>query len=306
MGTLVSGAGESRAIGLVAQDVITFNSWLKTFFGLRYSTTESITSTSTTRSDAVNPLGGVILSPFKNINFFGSYTNSSYPRTASRLSESGEELGNERYDQLEAGIKTNWLDNRLRFNLTFFKINNRDINLPVYDENWVATGFYQKGGNDQRQGIEVELSGRVLSNLEVITGYSFIDAQYKEHTSYVYGSAPLNTPKHTFNAYANYFFSGSLEGLSLGGGAYYTGDRPINDWSSGAVTHQGNIPNEEPFNVDAYTLVNLQAAYKVNEHWSVRLLANNVFNTIGYNAYRTSYINQTDPRTFAGVLTYAF
>src|SRR5690606_15522977 len=219
MGAVVEGAGESRAIGLVAQDVITFNSWLKTFFGLRYSSTQSITSTATTRSDAVNPLGGIILSPFKNINFFGSYTNSSYPRTASRLSESGEELGNERYDQLEAGIKTNWLDNRLRFNLTFFKINNRDINLPVYDENWVATGFYQKGGNDQRQGIEVELTGRLLPNLEVITGYSLIDAQYKEHTSYVYGSAPLNTPKHTFNAYANYFFRGGLEGLSLGGGA---------------------------------------------------------------------------------------
>src|SRR5690606_39024906 len=86
MGTVSAGGGESRAIGLVAQDVITFNSYLKTFFGLRYSTTESITSTSTTGSDAGNPLGGVILSPFKNINLFGSYTNSSYPRTASRLS----------------------------------------------------------------------------------------------------------------------------------------------------------------------------------------------------------------------------
>ncbi|UJH90378.1 TonB-dependent receptor [Antarcticibacterium sp. 1MA-6-2] len=299
LGVAREGAGESKAIGLVAQDVITFNSWLKTFFGLRYSSTEAITETETNRSDAINPLGGIVLSPFKNINFFASYTNSSYPRTASRLSENGEELGNERYDQLEAGIKTNWLDNRLRFNLTLFKINNRDINLPVYDENWVATGFYQKGGNDQRQGIEVELTGRVLQNLEVITGYSYIDAQYKEHTSYVYGSAPLNTPKHTFNVYSNYFFQGSLEGLSLGGGAYYTGERPINDWSAGPVTHEGIVPNQEPFYVDAYTMLNFQAGYKFNEHWSTRLLASNVLNTVGYNAYRTSYINQTDPRTFA-------
>src|SRR5690606_804504 len=173
-----------------AQDVITFNSWLKTFFGIRYSTTETIASTENERHNAFNPLAGLIVSPFENVNLFASYTNSSYPRTASRLSISGEELGNERYDQLEAGVKTNWLNNRLRFNLTLFKINNRDMNLPVYDENWVATGFYQKGGNDQRQGIEVELTGRVLQNLEVITGYSYIDAQYKEHTSFVYGSAP--------------------------------------------------------------------------------------------------------------------
>ena len=302
-----TGAAESRAIGFVAQDVLTFNSWFQTFLGLRYSSTETTSEGETTESEAVNPLAGIILSPFENVNIFGSYTNSSYPRTASRLDVNGDPLGNERFDQLEAGIKTNWLDSRLRFNLTLFKINNKDINLPVYDENWVETGFYQKGGNDERKGVEVELTGRILENLEVITGYSYIDAKYKEHTSYVYNSAPLNTPKHTFNAYVNYsFLEGPLKNLSLGGGAYYTGERPINDWSAGAVTHEGIVPNQKPFNVEAYTLVNLQAAYQINANWNVRLLANNIFDEIGYNAYRTRYINQTDPRSFAGVLTYSF
>ena len=279
----------------------------QTFLGLRYSSTETTSEGETTESEAVNPLAGIILSPFENVNVFGSYTNSSYPRTASRLDVNGDPLGNERFDQLEAGIKTNWLDSRLRFNLTLFKINNKDINLPVYDENWVETGFYQKGGNDERKGVEVELTGRILENLEVITGYSYIDAKYKEHTSYVYNSAPLNTPKHTFNAYVNYsFLEGPLKNLSLGGGAYYTGERPINDWSAGAVTHEGIVPNQKPFDVEAYTLVNLQAAYQINANWNVRLLANNIFDEIGYNAYRTRYINQTDPRSFAGVLTYSF
>ncbi len=297
---------QSKAFGFVAQDVITFNKYIKTFLGARFSRTQTITATETTESNAFNPLGGIILSPFKNINVFASYTNSSYPRTATRLDANGQELGNERFDQLETGIKTNWLNNRLRFNLTFFKINNKDINLPVYDENWVATGYYQKGGNDERKGIEVELSGRLLDNLEVITGYSYIDAQYKEHTSYVYGSAPLNTPKHTFNAYANYSFKEKLDGLSLGAGVYFTGERPINDWSSGAITHEGIVPNQKPFNVDSYTQVNLQAAYRINTHWNFRFILNNVFDEVGYNAYRTRYINQTDPRNFAGVLSYSF
>lgn len=297
---------KSKAIGFVAQDVITFNNYIKTFLGARYSKTQTITATETTQSDAFNPLGGVIITPVKNLNVFASYTNSSYPRTATRLDVNGNELGNERFDQFETGIKTNWLNNRLRFNLTFFKINNKDINLPVYDENWVATGYYQKGGNDERKGIEVELTGRLLDNLEVITGYSYIDAQYKEHTSYVYGSAPLNTPKHTFNAYANYSFKESLEGLSIGAGIYFTGERPINDWSSGAVTHEGIVPNQKPFDVEAYTQVNAQLAYRINSHWNLRFLLNNVFDKIGYNAYRTRYINQTDPRNFAGVLSYSF
>lgn len=300
------GSAKSRAIGFVAQDVITFNAWLKTFLGIRYSKTQTVAATETTQSDAFNPLGGIIVTPIENINIFASYTNSSYPRTASRLDVNGNPLGNERFDQLEAGVKTNWLDSRLRFNLTLFKINNKDINLPVYDENWIATGFFQKGGNDERKGIEVELSGRILDNLEVITGYSYIDAQYKEHTSYVYGSAPLNTPKHTFNAYANYSFKQQLEGLSLGAGVYYTGERPINDWSSGAVTHEGIVPNQKPFDVDSYLQTNLQVAYQFDQHWNFRFLLNNVFNEIGYNAYRTRYINQTEPRTFAGVVTYNF
>ena len=40
---------------------------------------------------------------------------------------------------------------------------------------------------------------------------------------------------------------------------YYTGERP-NDWSQGPITHEGIVPNEKPFDVDAYTLVNVQAA----------------------------------------------
>ncbi|OBX21243.1 MULTISPECIES: TonB-dependent receptor [Bizionia] len=298
--------GETRALGLVAQDVISWNTWLKTFLGARISSTETIGEVENTRSTAFNPLFGVIVSPLKNVNVFTSYTNSSYPRTAARLGENGEELGNERYDQLEAGIKTNWLNSRLRFNLTYFKINNKDINLPVYDDSWSTILYYEKGGNDQRQGIEVELTGRVLENFEVIAGYSYIDAEYKEHTSFVYGSSPLNTPNHTFNLYGNYTFKGQLEGLSLGAGAYYTGERPVNDWSSGAITHEGIVPNQKPFDVDAYTLVNMQAAYTFNKHWQARLLLNNVFNEIGYNTYRTRYINQTDPRSFAAILNYRF
>ncbi|GHC49002.1 TonB-dependent receptor [Ulvibacter litoralis] len=299
--------GKTNSLGFVAQDVISWNTWLKTFLGARFSSTETLSEVENTRSDAFNPLGGIIISPIKNINIFASYTNSSYPRTASRLGSNGEELGNERYDQLETGLKTTWLNDRLRFNLTLYKINNKNINLPVYDETWANILYYQKGGNDQRQGVEVEITGRPLENLELIGGYAYIDAQYKDHTSFVYGSAPLNTPKHTFNAYANYTFrSNTLEGLTVGAGAYYTGERPINDWSSGPVTHQGIVPNQQPFNVEAYTLVNFQAQYKFDKNWSVQFLLNNVFDKIGYNAYRTSYINQTDPRSFAGVLHYKF
>ncbi|WP_318641593.1 TonB-dependent receptor [Flavobacterium ardleyense] len=299
----------SKGFGVLAQGVTEWTKWFRTFVGLRYSKVESIANINigVKSSNAVNPLAGVMFIPTKNVNLFASYTNSSNPRSATREDINGNALGNERWDQWEAGWKTSWLDDRLRFNTTFFKINNRDMNLPVYDNTWTETGYYQKGGNDQRQGIETELSGRVLKNLEVIFGYSFIDAKYKEHTSYVYNSAPLNTPKHTANAWANYkFLNNSLEGLSVGVGVYYLGDRPVNDWSKGPITHEGIVPNVKPFDLAAYTTVNFQVGYKFNENWKVLGYVNNAFNEFGYNAYRTSYINPIDPINFSGMLIYHF
>src|SRR5690554_2044288 len=134
--------GKTNSLGFVAQDVITWNSWIKTFIGARYSTTETVSDIETTRSDAFNPLGGILLSPFKHINIFASYTNSSYPRTAARLDADGKALGNERFDQIEAGIKSSWLNDRDRFNLTLYKINNKHINLPDYDDTWTQILYY--------------------------------------------------------------------------------------------------------------------------------------------------------------------
>ncbi len=299
----------SRGVGVLAQGVTAWNRYFKTFLGVRYSSVETAQdgTLGIQSSDAWNPLGGVMITPIKNVNLFASYTNSSNPRSATRTDRDGNELGNERWDQFEAGWKSSWLSDRLRFNVTFFKINNKDMNLPVYDETWAPTGFFQKGGNDQRQGIEVELTGRILTNLDVIAGYSFIDAKYKEHTSFVLNSAPLNTPSHTFNAWANYNFNDStLKGLSLSAGVYYLGQRPMNDWSAGPITHEGIVPGQKPFDLKAYTVVNLQAGYSITQNWDVRLLVNNLFDELGYDAYRTSYINRIDPVNFAGVLTYRF
>ncbi|SDL27210.1 iron complex outermembrane recepter protein [Catalinimonas alkaloidigena] len=297
-------SSRNTSYGLMAQDVVTLTPWARAFLGLRYSTqqsTGSATETEISRGDALNPQLGVMLTPKKGLNVFASYTSSTSLRGADNVDVNGNELGDQRIDQLEAGIKSDWFNNRLRFNLTLFKINNTNMSLPVYDANWNATGYYQKGGNDERKGVEVELIGRVLPNLELVAGYAHIDAQYKEHTSYYEGSAPLNTPRHTANFWAHYTL---LKGFNIGVGTYYIGKRPVNDWAT-TVTHQGIVPNQKPFDVKAYTVVNAQLGYMYKQ-FGVRVLFNNLFDKIGYNAYRTSFINQTDPRNFAAIVSYKF
>ncbi len=300
------------AIGVMAQDVITVTSWSKLFLGARFSSTQStaVDGTGTERTTAINPLVGVMISPVKQINLFASYTNSTNPRSASYIDKDGNTLGSERIDQLEAGFKSSWLHNRLRFNVTAYQINNRNMNIRAVEVDpsgvVIQLPYYFKGGNDERKGVEVELAGRILPELELIAGYAYIDARYKEHTTFVQNSKPNNTPDFTANFWINYApRTGKLKGLSIGAGAYHISERPNNDWTQSGVDFHAIVPGAAPWYMKAYTTFNAQVGYTYNAY-SIRLIANNITDAVGYNAYRTSFINRIDPRNFAAIISYRF
>ncbi len=299
---------KTKSYGFTIQDKITLTNWADVFLGIRYTSLERTKGnfigrslTGSKRDDAFNPLVGFNLKPTENIIVFGSYASSSNPMTSFYRDINGNELGTERWDQYETGIKSTWLDNALRFNVTYFSTSSKNLNLQALQNDGTFLGYYLKGGEDTRNGVEVELIGRLLPNLEVIAGYSYLDAKYKDHASYYYNSSPLNTPKHTANLWLRYAF----KKLSLGTGVYYLGERPHNVWSRN-YTHVGVEPGVKPFNLNAYTTVNLQASYKFNEKISLDIFGNNIFNELGYNAYRTVYLNRITPASLGTTLRYKF
>lgn len=302
----------TKSYGFTAQDKVSLTHWADVFLGVRYTSIERTKGnfigrslTGAKRDNAINPLFGFNLRPKENIVVFGSYASSSNPMTSFYTDINGNELGTERWDQFEAGIKSNWMDDALRFNVTFFNTFSKNLNLQAIDQNGTFLGYYLKGGEDTRTGIELELIGRVLNNLEIIAGYSYLDARYKDHNSYYFNSSPLNTPKHTANLWVNYAFTDGLDGLSVGAGAYYLGKRPHNVWSRN-YTHTGVEPGVKPFDLEAYTTVNLQVSYKFNENLSLDVFGNNIFDELGYNAYRTVYLNRIQPASFGSTLRYRF
>lgn len=303
---------KTKSYGFTIQDKVTLSKWADVFLGVRYSSIERTkgnflgrTLVGAKRDDAVNPLLGFNVKPKENIIVFGSFASSSDPRSSFYTDINGDELGTERWDQFETGIKSTWLDNALRFNLTFFSTKSTNLNLQAIDPAGNFLGYYLKGGEDARTGIELELIGRVLPNLEVIAGYSYLDAKFKDHDYYYTNSSPINTPNHTANVWVNYGFKNKLKGLSLGAGAYYLGDRPHNVWAK-SYTHTGVVPGAKPFDLKGYTTVNLQASYKFNESFSIDVFGNNIFDAVGYNAYRTVYLNPIQPATFGTTLRYKF
>lgn len=295
--------------GFMAQEVMTINEYVKAILGLRYSYKSSNDNKSVgqTTGDAWNPMLGIMLTPLKNVNVFGSYTTTTSIRSAANKMSNGEEIGASPTRQYEVGIKSDWLDNRLRFNFTYFDIITKNLSNQEYIPGTnIATTYYYKAGDLKRNGVEVELNGSVLPNLQVMLGYAYLNARYDNSPSFVNGSSPLNAPKHTANSWIHYTLDRSaLKGLSVGVGTYYVGARPVNDYSLAPDNH-GSLGGIKPFDMPAYTTVNVQLAYTC-KNLTTQVLFNNIFDEIGYNSYyRGGYINQIDPRNFAAVVAYQF
>lgn len=302
-------ASSSSSYGLMAQEVMTLNKYLKMIMGLRYSAMNSIDDTSAgpTTGDAWNPMFGTMISPLKNVNLFASYTTTTSLRSAANKMENGEAIGASDTRQWELGVKSDWLKNRLRFNFTYFDILTKNLSYATYVEGTnQTTDYYAKAGDLVRKGIETELSGRVTDKLQVILGYAYLDAAYSSSPAYREGSAPMNAPKHTANAWANYLVNeGVLKGLSAGVGVYYVVDRPVNEWTLSPDGH-GSMVGAKPFDMPTYTSVNVQLGY-VYKQVSARVFLNNLFDELGYNSYyRGGYINQIDPRNIAASVSFRF
>lgn len=298
------------AYGMLLQEVMTFNKHLKLSLGLRYSQVSGTTnnSISTTGGDVWDPLLGVIITPYKNINFFASYTTTTSLRGAANLLEDRvTPVGASREKQFEGGVKTEWFNNRLRFNATWFHILNNNLTYAALNDAGNNTGYYIRAGNLKREGLELELTGKILNNMDVVMGYSYLDAGYHDSPYYHEGSAPMNTAAHTANGWLNYtFFDGFLRNLTLGVGVYYTGDRPFAEYTYQVLPGHNVQPNIKPFMADAYTNVNLLAGYRIGR-CQVRLFLNNIFGAEGYTAYyRGGYLNPTDPRNVAVALNWQF
>lgn len=295
-------------MGLMAQDVITFNKYIKAHLGVRYS---RLIGSDKEKDYAWNPSLGIMISPIENMNVFGSYTSTTALRSSNNPLATGGTVGASTTKQWEAGIKSDWLNERLRFNVTFFDINTDNLSYEIIGNGGNGTGKYAMAGELKRKGMEIELIGKILPNLQVMTGWAYVDAQYKDSPSFVSGSAPINTPKHSANAWLNYKFNeGALTGLDVGAGVYYVGTRPVDDYKLKAVAGghvNGTQPDERPFNMPEYTTVDAQIGYSFKNGLGLRGFFNNIFDSVGYNSYfRGGYIDQIQPRNFAVQVNYKF
>ena len=93
-----------------------------------------------------------------------------------------EVFGPEKVWSYEAGMRSDWMDNRVRLNVTAFRTDVNDFQLPsaVYDEAGVPTFQTRNYASLENQGLEVELTAVIIDGLTVFANLGTQDAEYAE------------------------------------------------------------------------------------------------------------------------------
>ena len=130
----------------------------------------------------------------------------------------------------------------------------------------VNTGFTVASGEQQSRGIEAEIKARLDQNWDLIASYTYTHAEITKSNRGDEGNRPANVPKNMASTWLNYTFHDSLfNGLSLGGGARYTG---------ALYGDNGNT-----YHIDNYTLFDAGASYPINKNVTVSVNAQNLLDT---------------------------
>ncbi len=265
----VNGENTTEALGLYLQDQISVSDSLKFLLGLRYETVEQTTSSGPTafnpegaesssrNDDAFSPRVGVVYQPTDELSFYGSYSTSFVPNGATTVDNSF--LDPEEGRQFELGARAELLEGNLTINLALFHLTKRNVATPDPDN----TRFSIASGEQRSQGVELDVIGEILPGWNIVANYAYIDADITEDNSDNEGNRIYGVPEHNFNLWTTYEIqAGSLQGLELGLGFNYVGER-FGD-------------NANTFTLDDYFLTNAVISYK-KDNWRAALNFRNLF-----------------------------
>lgn len=297
-------AGEDyslHTIGVYAQNLLSIGEQVKVLLGGRFDQifqntegipgftgpTTFITGSEYIEDSAFSPRVGIVYQPIEPVSLYTSWSRSFEPQTG--IDREGNPFVPITGEQFEVGVKTEFLDGRLAANLAAYQITRQNDFLPdpVDPDN-----FSIQTGEQRSRGIEFDVVGEPLPGLRLIAGYAYTDSIITEGTPDVEGNQRDNVPEHQANLWAVYEIqSGALEGLGLGAGLFFVGDRP------------GDSQNT--FTLPSYLLTNAVVYYR-RDRWRVQLNVDNLFDVTYYTEPRGIGVLVGEPLTIRGTVAVTF
>jgi iron complex outermembrane receptor protein len=218
---------QTNFLGIYLQDQVALRDNLKVLLGGRFDLIDRkyedfISDTESSGTDsAFSPRVGIVYQPIPAISLYASYTSSFTPPGGSYFFGVDSSFKPERGKQYEVGVKAD-LNNRLSATLALFDLTRTNVTTEDPDR----PNFSIQIGEQNSQGIELNLAGEILPGWSIFAGYAYIDARVTKDNTLTPGSRLSNSANHSFNLWTSYEIQdGRLQGLGAGVGLFYVGDR---------------------------------------------------------------------------------
>ncbi len=251
-------------IGVYVQDQLTFSDQFILLVGGRFDFVnydyEEEEFEFSQNDTAFSPRIGLVYQPAENISLYGSFSQS-FEQTLFASSVDNTPFEPQRGTQYEIGVKADWLDGALSTTLALYHLTRTNVVTDDLDN----PGFSIQTGEQQSQGVELNVAGEILPGWNIIAGYAYTDASITEDSTFPVGNAIDNVPEHAASLWTTYILQeGDFEGLGFGLGLFYVGERP------GDLDNTFTIPDY--FRTDA-------AIYYQRNQFRAQLNFKNLFNT---------------------------
>lgn len=234
--------------------------------------------------------------------------------------------GDMQVDSYEIGIKSNWMDNRVKLNLTAFSEDLTDMQAQVNAVDPLSSqgGFstvIQNAGEATIAGLETEIILRLIPGLDISAGYGYTDAEYDEFDSFDLLSGQISdisadrafefTPKNSYNLSLNYTFPQFTDNGTLTARL---------DWSGQSkIRFIAKVSDNDDISQESYDLLNARVSYddlsigdgSLSVSLWIKNLTDEEYKIGGYEvpagAFGRVGINQWgEPRTYGVDISYRF
>jgi outer membrane receptor for ferric coprogen and ferric-rhodotorulic acid len=212
------------------------------------------------------PYAGLIYNFTPNFSIYASYTDIFKPQGDLRTRD-GSLLDPLEGKNYEAGLKALLLDGQLLATAAIYRI--EQDNLAVRDGFVTGTtrAAYRGAKGTVAKGYELEVVGKVTPQWDVSLGWSSYSAKDADGADVL-----AHQPRRVFNLSTKYDFTGTLDGLSLGGAFKWESRPPVTADNPGTPA-----VDPTPVGQPAYAIVNIMARYELTEALSLQLNVDNLF-----------------------------
>jgi iron complex outermembrane receptor protein len=236
--------------GLYIQDQITYKK-LNVLLGVRreyYRTRTEVDDSTRTVENVWLPRVGLVYGITPNLHIYGVYSRGFDPYEISNtLAVYNEPFKPINSELFELGFKAMLLKGKLYGALSVYQLS--VFNVAVNANDPTNPDLYVQRGEDQARGVEAELNGNILPNLQVHFAYAYNRAVIKKSdVKEDIGMLKENAPVNSSNGFFKYgFVKGPLTGFSLTAGYTLIGKRNTLDRElqlPGYFTMQGGVNYE--------------------------------------------------------------